>query len=195
MPLPRPLPLIFGILALAIGPSLAADKEDADRRMPLADGQLEISAPKGWQRKQPRSNIVEHEFAIPAAKGDAQDGRLTVMAAGGSIDANIERWIGQFTQPKAGEPKPKPEVEKQKIAGLEVHFVDIAGTYKDSPGGPFAGGKSIERPDYRMLAAIIVAPKIGNYFIKLYGPEKTIQDQEKGFREMIEGLKRESTDK
>src|SRR5450432_3402808 len=45
------------------------------------------------------ATMVEHEFAIPASKGDSADGRLTVMAAGGGIDANIDRWYGQFTQP------------------------------------------------------------------------------------------------
>jgi gluconolactonase len=74
------------------------------------------------------------------------------------------------------------------MAGCTVTLVDIPGTYKDMPGGPFAGGKTIERPDYRMLAAIIESPEAGSYFLKLYGPAATIAQHADGFRKMIEGL-------
>jgi len=70
-----------------------------------------------------------------------------------------------------------------------VHVVDIAGTYKDAPGGPFAGGKTIDREDYRMLAAIIVDPDLGQYFFKFYGPAKLVAKNEKEFLKMIEGAK------
>ena len=42
--------------------------------------------------QQPKSGIVMHEFSSPALEGDKADGRMTVMAAGGSVDANVERW-------------------------------------------------------------------------------------------------------
>ena len=44
------------------------------------------------------------------------------------------------------------------------------------------------RPDYRMLAAI-VETEAGNYFIKLYGPAKTLGAQADAFRAMVESLK------
>ncbi len=52
-----------------------------------------------------QTRIVEHEFAIPAAEGDKADGRFTIMAAGGSVDANIDRWYAQFSQPDGGSTK------------------------------------------------------------------------------------------
>ena len=75
----------------------------------------------------------------------------------------------------------KPKVEKKTVGGSEVHVVDLAGTYKDTPGGPFAGGKTTLREDWRMLGAIIVTKDAGNYFLKLYGPKATITENEKGF--------------
>jgi hypothetical protein len=39
-----------------------------------------------------------------------------------------------------------------------------------------------------MLGAIIVTDKVGQYFVKLYGPRKTIAANEKAFLDMIEGL-------
>ena len=61
---------------------------------------------------------------------DTEDGRLTIMGAGGSIEANIDRWYGQFKQPDGSSTKDKAKVSKSKVAGQTVHMVDISGTFK-----------------------------------------------------------------
>lgn len=158
----------------------------------IADGSVSLEAPQGWQRVQPKSGIVETEFTIPS-EGNAADGsplpagRMTVMGAGGTVEANIERWYSQFAQPDGGSTKEKSSTKKMKMAGHDVTLVDIPGTYKDSPGGPFAGGKTIERPEYRMLAAIVEGPG-GSYFLKFYGPASTVETHADGFRKMIESM-------
>ncbi len=168
--------------------SIAADKED--QTISLAEGKLVLQAPPKWERKEPRSRIVEQEFAVPGAK-DGEPGRVTVMGAGGSVEQNIDRWIGQFKQPDGGDSKKKAKIEKKEIAGIEVHVIDISGIYQDAPGGPFAKGKTIDRENYRMLAAIIPGGRtIGNYFIKFYGPADVVKGHEKGFAKMIESLQK-----
>ena len=147
------------------------------------------TAPASWVRKTPRVRFIEHEFAVPASKDDKEDGRVTVMGAGGSVEANIDRWIAQFKQPDGSETKNQvPEADrKQKIAGLEVQRVDLTGTFHDSvPFDPT--NKPVDRENYRMLAAIVVAPKLGNYFIKFYGPKQTVGDHAEEFHKMIAGL-------
>jgi hypothetical protein len=181
---------------LAAAPARLASAQPAaaaaDTVFTIADGGLSLEAPAGWKRVQPKSGIVETEFAIPAepAADDAAPpapGRMTVMGAGGSVEANIERWYGQFAQADGGSTKDKASTKKLKVAGRDVTLVDIAGIYKDSPGGPFAGGKTIDRPGYRMLAAIVEGPD-GNYFLKFYGPAATVEKHADGFRKMIEGM-------
>jgi hypothetical protein len=177
--------------ATAQAPATEAGPES--RVFAIADGGFSLQAPAGWQRVQPKSGIVETEFAIPsegaAADGTpAQPGRMTVMGAGGTVQANIDRWYGQFAQPDGSETKTKATTKKLELAGCKVTLVDIPGTYKDSPGGPFAGGRAIERPDYRMLAAIVETPDRGNYFLKFYGPTKTVTAHADGFRTMVEGM-------
>ena len=131
---------------------------------------------------------LETEFAVlPEAEGE-QPGRMTVMGAGGSVQANVDRWYGQFAQPDGSETKDKATTKTLKLAGCTVTFVDVGGTYKDMPGGPFAGGKSVDRPDYRMLAAIVETPKEGSYFLKFYGPGTTVAKQADGFRTMVAGM-------
>jgi hypothetical protein len=160
-----------------------------EHQISLADGKLVLQGPKSWQVKRPSSGIVDFEFAIPKSEGDETDGRMTVMGAGGSIDANVDRWLGQFRDAD-GKPlgKGTAKTNKRKIGGMDVVVVDIAGTYIDKPGGPFAPGPSVERENYRMLAAIVQTKNAGNYFFKFYGPKKTVADNEKAFLEMLETL-------
>lgn len=173
---------------------LGADKDaKKNEKMAIADGRFELTVPDNWERKPPKSNIVEYEFEVPASTGDAGPARVTVMGAGGSVEDNINRWYGQFRQPDEADTSKTAKVEQKKVAGQEVTVVDVSGTYLDKPGGPFAGGKTVERENYRMLAAIVETTKngkkTGNYFIKLIGPKQTIADNKKAFDKMIESLK------
>jgi hypothetical protein len=190
----KPIWLVLAAAAGALGTLLpagrlaAADPAPNASEFTVADGRFSLAAPAAFKRVRPRSMMVETEFSLPPMAGDEGAGRLTVMGAGGSIEANIDRWIGQFSQPDGSATKDKAAVKKLKVAGCSVTLVDVTGTYKDMPGGPFAGGRVIERPDYRMLAAIIETGDSGNYFLKLYGPAKTVGNSADGFRKMVEGM-------
>lgn len=147
---------------------------------------LTLTVPEGWKAKPVRSRIVEHEFTVPDAQDEdgAAAARVTMMAAGGDVEANIERWKGQFT----GDAPAK--IEELDVAGQKVHLVQLEGSFKDTMGrGPFAGGKTVIRDDYGMLGAIIVTEGGRKYFIKMTGPKKAIEANKKAFRTMIKGLK------
>jgi hypothetical protein len=177
------------IVALATAfislPAAAQDKQGST--FTIGDGSLSLTAPLGWTKKEAANRIIEAEFAVAPAKGDETPGRLTAMGAGGSVEQNVTRWIDQFVGP--GGSAVKPRRDKATVSGAEIEIVDLSGTYKDSPGGPFAGGKAIMRDNYRMLGAIIQTKDKGNYFLKLYGPKATIDENEKGFQEMVKSLK------
>lgn len=177
-------PLVYLGLLVAASAALPDVKAADDRE--IAIGELfKLTAPESWVRQEPRTRIVEHEFKVEPVEGDDEAGRVTVMGAGGGIDANIERWRAQFAATDDGQ-IPKADVKKRTIAGQDVHVVDISGTYLDKPG-PFVPGPGIPRPNYRMLAAIIQTKK-GDYFIKFYGPERTIAAGQDAFKVMLEGL-------
>jgi hypothetical protein len=175
----------FAMLLPMFAAGLMAFPTFGDDRHTMELGKLKMTAPKDWNPKEPAVRIIAYEFAAPAAKEDKADGRMTVMSAGGSVEDNIERWYTQFTQEDGGDTKKRAKTEKIRVAGHTVHLVDISGTYKDQRG-PMA--PAVSRKDYRMLAAI-VETKEGNFFVKLYGPQRTIAQHEKAFREMIEGIK------
>ena len=179
--------LVVALVAAAAPVQAWQDGDDA-LSYTIAEEGFSLAAPEGWKRVQPKSSIVETEFSIPSEGEGLQPGRMTVMGAGGSVQANVDRWYGQFAQPDGSDTKSKATTKKVKLAGCDVTIVDITGTYKDAPAGPFAGGKAVDRPDYRMLAAIVETPDRGNYFLKFYGPGKTVAKYADGFRAMVEGL-------
>ena len=148
-----------------------------------------MTPPTIWQKKAPRSRLVEHEFSIPSDMEEVADVRITIMQAGGGVEANIERWIGQFSQPDGTATKARAKRQQRKIAEQEVYVVDISGSYKDQPQGPF--GPSVDRSDYRMLAAILKTEG-GNFFIKMYGHQDLIAKSEAAFGEFLESLKKSS---
>lgn len=162
-----------------------AEKPAADQKLELAEGKLELTVSGDWKKIAPKSRIIDFEFSVPAIEGDAQPGRVTVMGAGGSIEANVDRWMAQFIQPDGSETKDKAKVEEKTIGGQKVHVVDISGTYDDRP--PFAGN-GVMREKYRMLALIIQTEKLGNYFVKFYGPAGTVEKNKAAFDTMVKSL-------
>jgi len=170
--------LLLAMLAFVIAPVRADDAKPT--KITLAEGKISLAMPKTWEKVKPASNIVEYEFSAPGPEGHAA-ARVTIMGAGGSVEANIDRWKKQFVNADAEALK----VEETKIAGQEVHMADFSGTYNDARG-PFVPG--VERENYRMLAAIVVTDKLGQYFIKAYGPQETMAANAEAFREMIKTL-------
>lgn len=168
-------------------PVIALAEDKPASTFDIAGGKFVMTAPESWTPKEPRTKIIEHEFEVAASEDDDLPGRVTVMSAGGEIQENIDRWIAQFSQADGSETE--AEVKELTIAGQDVHTVDIAGVYLDKP--PFAGG-GVQRENYRMLAAIIETKaggkRTGNYFIKFYGPIRTVTENEEAFHRMLDSL-------
>lgn len=181
---------VFSTSIIVANGAMAQDEQADPIAFEVAEGALNFEAPGEWTKVQPRVNFIEAEFSIPKEDGDPKNGRLTIMGAGGSIEANIERWYTQFTQPDGGATSDAAKVEEMSINDMTVHMVDISGTFMDTSGGPFnPNAKKVEREDYRMMAAIIETPSSGNYFVKMYGPQPTMEKHIEGFKEMIKAVK------
>jgi hypothetical protein len=162
---------------------------DADTK--LENGQLDLdpvhfTVPKSWIPK-PHSQMpgMQAEFAIPHAEGDKEDGRLTVSHFGGTLEDNLARWKKQFGD--------KPETQNEETldaGGIKILLIDFAGTFSESRGPMMMAGKSVSHPDYRMLGAVFQVPgDTFHYFIKCYGPKKTITDQADEIKKFLRSLK------
>jgi len=153
----------------------------------LLAASLTFTAPTDWKPVVVSSSMRVAQWALPHAAGDTQDGELVVYyfgGQGGSLEANIERWVGQIKQPD-GRPSTVKR-DSRTINGLKVTLVDLSGTYvaEMSPGS----GQLHNSPDFRMRAGYIETSN-GPYFIKLVGPAKTIAANEKSFETFLTSVK------
>jgi len=181
-------------LLLAVRIGRAEEKPAAEKKQDfgivVSDGRIRLTPAEGWVRVKPRTRIVEHEFAASIEEGKEDDARITVMGAGGSVEQNISRWIGQFTRPDGKSTRVNTDVTKREVAGQKVHLVKLSGTFRDQLG-PFA--PATYRESYRMLGAIIVTEDMGRYYVKMVGPKKTVDANEKAFLGVIDSLKIKKT--
>ena len=180
----------FLLLSLICLPMLRADDAPKAATIELAGGKIKMAAPQAWKMGKPKSSMLQYEFSAPAdAKDDDSTARVTVMSAGGGVEANINRWYGQFAQPDGKATKDVAKVEKFEVDGQMVHWVDIPGTFSESMGGgPFAPGKVVKREDYRMIGVIVVDKDKGEHFIKMTGPSKVVEELSEGFKKMLKEL-------
>jgi hypothetical protein len=135
---------------------------------------LTFTPPSGWMAESPSSSNRKAQFKLPRAEGDSEDAELVVHhfpSGGGTPQANIDRWIGQFTKPDGSSVADTAKVTHRSIEGIPFTIVDAGGSYSNAmmsmqkPEGPKA--------NYRMLGAI-AETKTGPWFIKLTGPAKTV---------------------
>ncbi len=173
--------LLVAVATLSSFASVSA----ADPVSVFGDAKLEV--PAQWTEKQPASPIIEREFTFKSGEGDeAPSARITMMASGGGIKANIDRWKGQFSGGKAEDQK----TETKQIGKWTVHIVDLTGTFAETMGGgPFSGGKVVKRENWAMNGVIVEHPEGQTYFIKVTGPNDVVKSNRPAVLEMLEGLK------
>jgi hypothetical protein len=145
-------------------------------------GSVKWTPPSRWEAKPP-SGMRAATYIIPPASGDSEGGECAVFEnLGGSVQANVDRWIGQFEKTDGA-----PNQKSETISGLSVTTVDVSGTFKG--GGPMMGQSSGPKSGYRLLGAIVEGPE-GNIFFKLTGPAKTIAAAQDEFQAMLKSLKK-----
>jgi hypothetical protein len=144
---------------------------------------LRWTAPPGWKNEGP-APMRAATYLIPAAPGDQVGAECGVYffgpGQGGSVDANLDRWNGQFTDPKGAPAAGK--VARRTVHGLPITTLDVSGVYLGL-GGPTASDTHAVA-GYRLLGAIIDAPG-GRVFIKLTGPGLTVAENLRKFEELL----------
>ena len=159
--------------------AVAEEEKKAGNTKKVEVGKLTLTVPDAWEFQEPTNQLRLGSFEIPSAEGDEVETELTIFAfggQGGGVNANVQRWIGQF----------RAEGRKQKITRGESPqgkyvIVDVTGAYNMPVGPPFAMQSKLV-PDARMLGAIIDMKDEGYYFLKMGGPRKTIDQAAKAFR-------------
>ena len=177
MRIPIPIILVALLCVATLSNNAAAQKSE-----------LKFRVPPGWVEEERTSSMRVAQYRLPKAPGDTEDASLVLyyfgQGQGGSVTANIDRWIGQMKQPDGG--TAKGAKDEQLVAnGLKVTTVDVSGTYvaETAPGS----GTFNNKPAYRLRAAVVETPN-GSYFVKLVGPEKTVTQWNDSFLSYIKSF-------
>ena len=175
-------------------PSQTAPADPQDAPAQPTGGTLQLAGVSftpdpAWRDLGP-APMLKAKYQLPPVEGDEVVAELNVayygQQMGGDVEANLARWIGQMNTPDGGEASSIAVRSKLTTSnGLDIHFVEIDGTYlKSMGGGPMTGGRKKPMPDHRLVGAIVEAPE-GNVFIKMVGPEKTAAVMEEQLRKML----------
>lgn len=153
----------------------------------LGLGPFALAVPADWTAKPVTSSMRAADFVLPGKDGDAE---LVVYYFGtsgaGSVEDNLNRWLGQLEQPDGKPTKDVAKIEKTKFGGQNATYVSATGHFKAQAMGPGMADQDIASA--ALLAAIVDSPS-GPYYFKLVGPKTTLDAQAKAFRGMLEALK------
>jgi hypothetical protein len=106
---------------------------------------------------------------------------------GGSVQANLDRWYGQFKQPDGSETRDHAQSLRVQVGDLNVTTVAVTGTYLKSQSPMMMSGPFDEMPDYAMWAAIVETAK-GPWFFKAVGPQKTMAHWQPSFDKFVQSF-------
>lgn len=149
---------------------------------------LESQVPTAWTIVAPETSKRLAQFRIETP-GEGRTAEVIVYyfgkGEGGSAEANIERWQGQFV---AGNHPVTPIVNRFQSNGMNVTTAEFQGSYARGIG---VGPVGTPKPNQILLAAVVESPQ-GNIIIQLHGAAATVNAQREGFLAFIRSIRGEA---
>ncbi|QDT42462.1 hypothetical protein Pan241w_25460 [Gimesia alba] len=163
---------------------LPAENAPSDRGEQQAAGVKEFDGiqfrvPAGWEQvalTPAQQGMISASFKIPQAGNGV---KLTLSSVGGGIDANIQRWKGQFQLP----PGEAPLQETIRIDHVDAIWLDLRGTFDSGP----AINSSVALGMRMIGVAIPRSPR--DFYLKLTGPREQLLKAEAEFREFVKSAR------
>jgi len=170
------LGILCAVILAATGAVQAADSPT------FKVGDKTFTRPAAWQALPLSSPLRLADLKIPSADGKTNAEVVFFQfgtGAGGSVQANIDRWLGQFAEPKD---KINSKVENVTVGKTQVTYVSAQGTYNSGmPGGP-----TTPTPDSGLLGAIVGNPGDNLIFVRMTGPKALVASSNDDFKKMVE---------
>ncbi len=138
------------------------------------------------------SDMKAASYTYGPLENDKEPSQMNVyyfgQGQGGTIEANVERWIKQMSMPGGGDPAKAAIRYTMDVNGMHTHVLTLYGTFNESMGGPMSG-KTTPRENYRLIGVIVQAPE-GNVFFKLTGPDYTAKIMVEAFMAMVKQIQK-----
>lgn len=191
----RSIPLLLGLLASAgceRNPHGSGEPAGATPP-PSAPSAAPRSATAGGLRWTAADPLLPRapENAMRAAEYVVREHPDAVLAVfyfgggqGGDVRSNIDRWLGQLTQPDGRPTTEVARITRRTVNELPVTRVDATGTFVGRLG---MGDTAPARPDWRVLGAIVEGPE-GPVFFKMTGPVAGVEAAADAFETLVESV-------
>jgi hypothetical protein len=141
--------------------------------------------PADWVAEEVSSGMRVLQLRVPGEEGEAHAELVVYYFGrnqGGSVEANVERWTSQFSDPAGG--AVDPVITKLEGGQVPATLVELEGSYARGVGlGPAAEA----RPNQMLLAAVVETKK-GRLYPQLYGPADLVKGQRAVFITFVEGI-------
>jgi hypothetical protein len=157
-------------------PASSPPRDDGAAAAPA--GELAWDAPASLREVDHPSSMRKATYQAPAVEPDTEAPELAVTVVGGSIDANVDRWVGQFDAAARG----TLARTKRRVGPYEVTVVEMRGTFQG--GGGMMGGPATPKPGWALLAAIVPAGE-RSWFFKMTGPEASVSAARADFDALV----------
>lgn len=175
-------------LAMTLGQSNASAEEKDKGFKELKLTGITLSVPSAWtsqEPKRPGPMAPKAIFAIPALEGEGHGGMVRIThfpGMKGKDDLNVNRWLGQVTQPGGkASTREDAKITKKTVGEVQLTIVDVSGaarvTMRDKP-----------QPGSRMIAAILDHPK-GPHYVVIAGSASLMAKWENDLYKFLESAK------
>jgi hypothetical protein len=144
-------------------------------------GSFTFTRPATWESVAAAGSMRAAQFKVPSP--DAKTNADVVFfqfgaGQGGTAQANIDRWLGQFSEPKD---KLNSKIENVTIGTNKVTYVSAEGTYTAAMSG------NPPTADTGFLGAIIGVDTSDRVFVRLTGPKAMVASSSADLKKMVEG--------
>jgi hypothetical protein len=165
-----------GVPGMSGGNGMPSAQPTAPRSLDkLPDGRYVLGSwafklPDGWAVKPVTSEMRAADITIAA------DAEIIVYYFGesgaGSVQDNVDRWLGQLTTADGKPAKDTAKIEAAKVAGQDATLITAVGKY--DADSMMAGQAATHLPDAELMAAIINSP-MGPFYFKGIGNRATME--------------------
>lgn len=179
----RPLLLSVSLATLPVVPLCAQSVPASGTTATFLEYQTVV--PATWTARTPASSMRLAEYATPAAAGGMAEVVVYYFGKGqgGSVDANLERWKSQFSNPTG---EPVQEKRTQLTTPFPITIAEYRGTYARGMGTGSAPEDA--RPNNLLIAVVAETPR-GTLFFQCFGPIAAVEAQREAYIAFVKGLK------
>lgn len=142
------------------------------------------TVPTAWTFRKPSSTMRLAEYVAGAPGGAEIVVYYFGASQGGTVDANLERWKSQFSNPKGG--AVEEVIKHEKPGAFPLTIAEYHGTYARGVGMGSAPEQA--RPNHILIAVVAETPK-GTLFFQMFGPTEAVNAQRAAYLDFVHSLK------